>query len=348
MGSTLPMKNIFTISVFLLSVLPLHAQFKKKPRKDGPPVNFSIQELAPGVWAAIQNDQYGKAICNAGIIDMGDRTIVFDPFMTPAAAEELREQAEQLTKRPVSLVINSHFHNDHIRGNQVFEEASIIGTPFTRDEIARVEPAERAWEARHAPTLLKALTNRRSASSAIDQAELPLWTGYYEGMVESAGQLQMALPNIIFSDSLWLLGTKRAIKLVEYRGGHTQSDLVLLLPEEKIAFMGDLLVTERHPWLSDGNPDILKGILKEFYEQSPYETFVPGHGPVSKKHALQDLYHYLTAIQSFCQEADTDLRKQELLSNPVPAAYNHWYFARFYHPNIQFLLGMSNNGGQDK
>lgn len=315
-------------------------QFRKKAKGPVEPVNFAIHEIIPGVWAAIQNDQYGKAICNAGIVDLGDKTIVFDPFMNPSAARELKAVAENLTGRPVSVVVNSHFHNDHIRGNQVFvDDANIISTQFTRNEIARVEPAEQDWEARHAPTLLKAITKRKSLATHTEQNELPLWIGYYEGMVESSSELKMTLPNIIFSDSLWLRGSERSIMLKEYKGGHTKSDVVMLIPDEGIAFMGDLLVTERHPWISDGNPETLKGILKKFYEEDLYKTFIPGHGPVSDKKALQDLHHYLTAVEEMCKTADSDSLRQELLNQPIPGQYQNWFFGRFYHPNLQFILG---------
>src|SRR5262245_11988679 len=102
--------------------------------------HFSLQQLAPGVWAAIQNDKGGHAISNAGIIDLGNKTLVFDAFMNPDAATELKQTAEQLTKHPVSFVINSHYHDDHIRGNQVFVPgASIISTEWTKDEMKKVE-----------------------------------------------------------------------------------------------------------------------------------------------------------------------------------------------------------------
>src|SRR5437764_11008414 len=117
--------------------LLLGTTFAQRKHSKPAPENFIIQQLAPGVWAAIQNDQFGKAICNAGIVDMGDKTLIFDPFMTPEAARELRETAERLTGRPVSIVIDSHYHNDHVRGNQEFKpEATIISSSWTREEIA--------------------------------------------------------------------------------------------------------------------------------------------------------------------------------------------------------------------
>src|ERR1043165_3633174 len=88
--------------------------------------NFIVQPLAPGVWACIQNDKGGHAISNAGIVDLGNKTLVFDAFINPDAATELRQTAEKLTGHPVSFVVNSHFHDDHIRGAQAFDAGTCI------------------------------------------------------------------------------------------------------------------------------------------------------------------------------------------------------------------------------
>lgn len=44
--------------------------------------------VADGIFAAIHNNEGGYAICNAGIIDLGDKTIVIDPFISPTAASQ--------------------------------------------------------------------------------------------------------------------------------------------------------------------------------------------------------------------------------------------------------------------
>lgn len=329
---------ILVVAVALLLPTSSSAQFRKNKQPKGS-TNFTIENIAPGVWAAIANDQYGRAICNAGIVDLGDKTLVFDPFMNPGAARELREAAEQLTNKPVSIVVNSHHHNDHIRGNQVFSpEATIVSTTFTRNEIARIEPAEQQWEERHASTLLKAMKKRMSSATNTEKEELPLWIGYYEGMVESSGELRMTLPDIVFNDSLWIMGSERSVKLVECKNGHTKSDAVLLVPEEGIAFMGDLLFSERHPWISDGDPESWKHSLKVYYEDQTYHTFLPGHGPVSKKPALQQLFQYLGAVQDMCKAATNDSLQILLMQQPIPQPYQHWYYGRFYQPNLQYLI----------
>jgi cyclase len=308
-------------------------------KKTKPSENFALQQLAPGVWAAIHNDQYGKAICNAGIIDLGDKTLVFDPFMTPQAAKELRAIAEELTNRPVTLVINSHFHNDHIRGNQEFTPfATIISSTYTRDQISRIEPEQQEWEKHHAPALLKATRKIYNSATGIDREELPLWIGYYEGMMESIDNLTITLPDVVFNDSLWIMGSKRDVKLVEYKNCHTASDVALIIPSEKIAFLGDLLFVQRHPWMADGEPAIWQASLKHLYDDQTITTYVPGHGAVCDKGGLKNLQDYFANIQKLANSAVADSTQSLLLTQPIPRQYQNWYFSRFYQSNVKFLL----------
>jgi glyoxylase-like metal-dependent hydrolase (beta-lactamase superfamily II) len=95
--------------------------------------HFQLQTIAEGVFVA-QPKLDGGAGCNAGIIDLGDQTIIFDPFLTPQAAAELLAVAESVTSSPVKLVVNSHHHLDHIGGNQSFPASTaIVSTSLTRE-----------------------------------------------------------------------------------------------------------------------------------------------------------------------------------------------------------------------
>ncbi len=328
-------KSLPILILFSACLLTGSAQ-KKKSRSTG---NFTIQQLATGVWAAIHNDQYGKAICNAGIVDLGNKTLVFDPFMTPEAAEELKEVAQQLTGKPVTLVVNSHYHNDHIRGNQVFAPiATIISTDYTRNKIAEVEPEEQAWEKKHAAGLLKATRQLYTSASGMEREELPLWIGYYEGMMESMDELKIVLPDIVFCDSLWILGSERDVKLMEFKNGHTGSDIVMCIPSERVAFAGDLLFVQRHPWLADGDPRCWQRSLQKLYEDRFIQTYVPGHGPVCGKAALKTLYDYLGDVQELADNATADSLKSSEIIQIIPIQYRNWYFGRFYQPNMNFLI----------
>lgn len=97
---------------------------------------FTIHEVAAGVWAAVAPGTFGTVVSNAAIVDLGHATLVVDTFMTLMAAAELATASRELTGRTPSLVVNTHFHADHVGGNAAFGGAHIVATPRTRELIA--------------------------------------------------------------------------------------------------------------------------------------------------------------------------------------------------------------------
>jgi len=82
--------------------------------------HFKLEQIGKYIYAAIAKEG-GGAVANAGFVDLGDKVIVFDTFNTQQASEDLRLIAEKITNQSVTLVVNSHWHGDHIRGNQTFK-----------------------------------------------------------------------------------------------------------------------------------------------------------------------------------------------------------------------------------
>ena len=123
---------MFSFTFLFFICLPSSGYSQKQKPIDFPSPNFDVFELADGVYACIHRTG-GKAICNIGIVDQGTHTLIFDTFLSPFVAEEMKALVKYLKLPPVKYVINSHFHNDHIRGNQVFDSnAKILSTTKTR------------------------------------------------------------------------------------------------------------------------------------------------------------------------------------------------------------------------
>ncbi len=140
--------------------------------------HFEFQELADGIFAAIAKDG-GAAIGNAGAIDLGDRALVFDTFLTPQAATDLRVSIEQTIGRTPEIVINSHYHNDHIWGNQVFEENSLIlSSTQTRHLITTAGMDEYRSYSEISAKRLKSLQDEyEHADSEEQRAQISIWLG---------------------------------------------------------------------------------------------------------------------------------------------------------------------------
>jgi len=296
--------------------------------------HFTIEKLADGVFTAIHKIG-GYAICNAGIIDLGDETLVFDCFISPKAARDLKKAAEELTKNEVKYVVNSHYHNDHIRGNQVFDGAEIIATQKTKELIEKTEPEELEYEKKVVDDRIK--STQEEINGETDPRKLEehkMWFGYYKAIKESFDEYETILPNTIIKDTLILEGKGRRVILFSKGKGHTESDMVLLLPKDKVLFTGDLLFIESHPWLGAGFLDEWIEYLGELKKLN-VEQIVPGHGPVGNKQNLDEMISYIQTVTNLVDNALTDnISKEDLKMTSVPDEYKDWWLSRFFTLNL--------------
>jgi glyoxylase-like metal-dependent hydrolase (beta-lactamase superfamily II) len=307
--------------------------------------HFQIERLADGVYAAISSEQ-GYAICNAGIIDIGDRTILFDTFISPEAARDLLKATEQLTSHKITLVVNSHGHNDHIRGNQVFgTDIDIISTSKTREAIARNEPEEIKSEKETIPKeIIDAQSKLDVEKDPKRRRDLAALVVYLQAVSKSHSELKTRLPNITFEHKLTMHGTKRTVELLPL-AGHTASDVILCLPEEKIAFVGDLLFVNCHPYLASGSPEQWKQSLAEV-EGLGVQIVVPGHGPVGRSASLSMMLQYIQSLESIAVNMIKSGKPVGQASlEPVPSPFDTWLSPdNFFVTNLEFLYRIATQG----
>ncbi len=309
-----------------------------------PPMSkhFQVERLADGVYAIIASEQ-GYADCNAGIVDIGDGTIVFDTFISPEAARDLLKATEQLTSNKITHVVNSHRHNDHFRGNQVFgPNVDIISTALTREAIIRNEPEEIKEEKKTLPKeIIHAQSQLKSEKDPKRRRELALIISYMQGVVKSHHELKTRLPNITFEHKLTIHGTTRTVELIPL-AGHTTSDIILNIPKEKITFMGDLLFVEMHPYLPSGSPEQWKQSLAKV-KRLGVQIAVPGHGPVGKSENLQMISQYIKTLEKMVANMIKHGRHMNQASlESVPSPFDTWLCPdNFFVTNLQFLYKLA-------
>ncbi len=161
--------------------------------------HFSIEQLADGVYAVLARDG-GGAVSNAGLVDLGDSTLVIDTFVTPTAGEYLRADAQRLTGRIPRYVVNTHFHNDHIWGNQAFlPEADIISTADTRVLIQTAGMEEyNGYHAISSDRLSKLQAQQGAAKTDAQRASFDLLIGFFSNLERDFPRLRVTLPNLVF------------------------------------------------------------------------------------------------------------------------------------------------------
>ncbi len=300
-------------------------------------VHFDIEELTKGVYAAIHR-RGGWAISNSGIVDLGDHCLVFDTFMTVQAAAELKKVAEDLTGKSVDLVINSHFHNDHIWGNQVFDrETQIISSASTRRLIQSEGQEEYDWYKANSAARLRNLTPEYEEEQEENKKRhLQTSIAYYQAILKTMPYLEIRLPDITFAERLQIHGSNRSIELISFPDGHTGNDTVLYIPSEGILFMSDLLFVDMFPFLADGDPDNLLTILEEV-GQMDAPVLVPGHGPVGTQGDLMLMHDYIVECrQSVKTLVEEGRPPEDLRKLPIPQKLSDWDFPQFHSPNLAY------------
>ncbi|MHA2302604.1 MAG: MBL fold metallo-hydrolase [Candidatus Thorarchaeota archaeon] len=299
--------------------------------------HFQIHTISNGVYAAIHKDG-GWSICNSGIIDLGKKTIIFDTGLTPEAARDLKSTAETLTGKSVDYVVNSHFHKDHIRGNQVFNDSTIVSTHRTQTLIGEEGVASLESDKTEAPKQLEDLSSLAQRSDPEIQEYVRLFLPYWQGIIDSLKEVELHLPNLIFRDRHILSGTERSAVVIDVGGGHSENDCVLHLPEEKAVFCGDLLFVGSHPYMGESDPEVWISILNRL-EELDVDVCMPGHGEIGTSEALDNMIAYIQELVLLVQDVVNHRGNvEDAIKIPVPTQYSEWKLALpFFESNIRFL-----------
>ena len=193
-----------------------------------PPLHHcSIREVAPGIYVA-RPLAGGGAASNAGIVALGDHTLIFDTFLTPVAALELRQAAELFTAAPVKLVVNSHHHLDHVGGNQVFApDADLVATIRTRQLLASETTAALTQRQTQANAALAQLEDKVIGTKGAARQSAEAAVGQQRVLMGELPTMTIRLPNVTFTDRLILHGTAREAEVISFGFGHTQGDTIL-------------------------------------------------------------------------------------------------------------------------
>jgi len=287
---------------------------------------FTLEKLSEGIYAAIAKEGEG-AMSNSGFIDLGNEVIIFDTFTTPKAARDLRKLAEEITQKNIKYVFNSHYHGDHTFGNQVFEEELHMNKNVLLEHNKEKEDTE------HYLIQLKQRMMIESDPILLKSID----TQYKEvrKVCDSIPELRIVLPNLTFEDKLVIHGSSRTVEFYCYGGGHTPSDAFLYLPEEKIAFMGDIVLENRHPPIYNSQ-DFIDNLTK--VNQLDIQTIIPGHGSIVTKEQINVMIQYLEHLN---WKVNSLLRKnktfEQILSTVAPEEYAKWTGIDGYKRNLSII-----------
>jgi cyclase len=297
---------------------------------------FTLYKVRKGIYAAIATKASG-ALANAGIIDLGDLTIVFDTFQSPLAAAHLRETAEALTGKKVSFVVNSHWHFDHVLGNQAFHDALVISTARTREIMADRVSAFLNIVKRNPnyPTLLKKEASRTNDYGR--RRELLQNAGDAAHLVTHADDLRTVLPHTT-TDEMCIHGTQREAVLINSGRCHSEEDLVLYLPQDGVLFAGDVVFSECHPSCKNGDIKTWNEALTHISSMD-VDVIIPGHGDICSLEQIGEMKQYFKDMQRTARAITA--WNGDIENERIPERYALWESPSIYYTNLAALCEAS-------
>ncbi len=191
-------------------------------------------------------------ISNAGFVVTPDGVVVVDALGSPRLAERLTQVIRQRTDKPITHVILTHYHADHIYGLQHFQQlgAKIIAHSASREYI-QSDTARLRLEASR--TDLAPWINEQTRIVPAD-----VWID---------GPTALKVGGVVF-------------ELTPVGPSHTPEDLTVFVPSEKVLFAGDLFFNGRLPFVGQANSR--QWILSlERLLAFDAKAVVPGHGAAS-------------------------------------------------------------------
>ena len=236
-----------------------------------------LDEVADGCLAYLQGDG-GWGWSNAGLV-VGDGAsllvdTLFDSRLTRAMLDTM---ADHVRSAPIGTVVNTHANGDHCYGNSVVAEtATIVASSAAASEMEDVPPA-----------LLAALNNDAGAAGDLFRS--------FFGEFEFDG-IEMRLPDRTFDGRLELDVGGRSVELIEVGPAHTAGDTIVVVPDAKTVYTGDILFI-------GGTPIVWAGPLSNWIAACDLmlgmdvDTVVPGHGPVTDEAGVTAVRDYLDFVE---------------------------------------------------
>jgi cyclase len=258
-----------------------------------------VTELAPGVYA-IQHDNRDKYVSGNTTVIIGDRQVfVVDATFLPTLAREDIAQIRQWTNKPVSFLLNTHYHEDHNIGNRVYMDAfpglTVVAHVETKKMMDMLGPsAARRLEEDQAP-LQRMLDTKKTPDgtnlTADDVKDVQAALVKHRAAVADIQSVQFQSATLSFEQGFTVDIGGREVQ-VKYLGrGNTEGDAVVYLPKEKILVTGDLVVSPI-PYVTDGYPTEWVKTLQRLSELDATKI-VPGHGPIMHDKSYIFLLHDL-------------------------------------------------------
>ena len=267
---------------------------------------MKLEEIAPQVFACLQQEP-GIGYSNSGLIDRGGGLIV-DTFWDLPHTREMIEHYSKVWDAPAHRVVNTHHNGDHCWGNQLFSQADLIGHRRCAESFSKENPAT-----------FQALKNADPTTQpALAQFARSLERWDFSG-------IELTPPTVLFDDRLAIELDGSPVEMVYAGPAHTEGDVIVHLPEDRVVFAGDVIFRLCTPIGWEGTYARWIEALDYIISLNP-QVIVPGHGPLCGIEGAREMKAYLQYVREESNKSfDADLPALEAARRMDLGPYEAWH-----------------------
>ena len=238
------MKNLI-----LLLLLPLVSTFAMADNCTQSDVAIETIQVADNIYMLI--GQGG----NIGLAVDEDYTLMIDDQFAPLS-EAIKEEIAKLTEKPITYLLNTHFHFDHTDGNANFKDS--VGVIVAHENV-----------------------RSKLKKGAVIEAFGKTMEPYAES----------ALPALTYSNKLSIHQSNEAIELLHFANAHTDGDTAVHFKDSNVIHSGDIYFSGMYPFIDTSNGGSVHGFIaaqEALLALADDQTkIIPGHGLLSDKAGLE-------------------------------------------------------------
>jgi glyoxylase-like metal-dependent hydrolase (beta-lactamase superfamily II) len=263
------MKSLLLIAILFASISSLSAQDK--------PVEFTTFQLSDTVY--MLKGRGG----NVGISTGEDGLYIIDDQLKPITAQ-LLQAIRKISDKPIRIVLNTHYHADHVGGNEAIGDAGAV--IISHDNIRKRMTTEQV--------------------SIFMQTTTPPYT-------------RGALPIVTFNDRLSLHMNGETATAYYVANGHTDGDSIIHFPVSNVIHMGDMFFNGLYPYVDLDAGGSMQGLVAAadlaLSMADDSTRIIPGHGPLGMTEDLKNYRDYLIQASANVQELiNRDMDLQQIIA----------------------------------
>ena len=283
-------RSALALAGVLAIALPAPAQ------QDFSKVAVRSEKLAETVW--MLTGAGGNLAVSAG----EDAVFLVDDQYAPLT-EKIAAEIGRISPRPVRFVLNTHWHGDHVGGNEALGKAGavIVAHDNTRKRLGTEQFLE-MWRATVKP--------------------LP----------------KAGLPVVTFSQDTTFHLNGEEIRAFHVPRAHTDGDVIVHFAASDVIHMGDVFWNRLYPLIDTGSGGTIDGMIaacdRALGLASAKTRIIPGHGPLGSRDDLVAYRDMLAAIAGRIRKMIRDgMKLEEITASKVTADFDGVWGKGFIPPH---------------